>query len=93
MLPLLIFSSDGVGVISKGLNSTTKDWQANVELAWNLIQVYPLYGTHFHIIVVQEAVTKELKCLAKSVYYEPAVTTVMPSERKVPKQCFLKVIG
>ena len=79
---------DGVEIISKVLTSI-EEWQSELDLAWDIlnencyIRADPSCGTHVHVSPGGRYTLDGLKCVAKAaVYYEPAITSIMPNDRK-----------
>ncbi|KAI9764376.1 MAG: hypothetical protein M1840_008514 [Geoglossum simile] len=79
----------GLEVISRLLESAD-NWLAEIDLLWTLLDDFCFIrsddscGTHVHTSLRGRYTLDELKRIAKAtVYYEPAITSVMPNERKV----------
>src|SRR5712664_4257090 len=76
-------------LIIRQILTSIEGWQSELDLAWDLlnencyIRVHPPCGTHIHVSPGGRYTLDEIKHIAKAVvYYEPAITLIMPNDRK-----------
>ena len=74
---------------------TSKEaWQDEIKRLWDVInencyiRMGTSCGTHVHISPEESYTLHALKCVAKAaIYYEPAISSIMPNERKACTWC------